>query len=43
MADAQSAFLHFDWDGIAAANETLNEGVNDIRTASAAIEAGEVN
>jgi hypothetical protein len=40
MADAQSAFLHFDWDGIAAANETLNEGVIEIHTAATAIGAG---
>jgi hypothetical protein len=34
MADAQSAFLHFDWDGVAAANDTLKQGVADISTAA---------
>lgn len=33
MADAQSAFLHFDWDGIAAANLTLKEGAANIAVA----------
>ena len=34
MADAQSAFLHFDWDSIAAANDTLKQGAADISTAT---------
>lgn len=33
MGDAQSAFLRFDWDGIAAANETLKQGASEISTA----------
>jgi hypothetical protein len=43
MADAQSAFLHLDWDGIAAANETLGEGVIEIHTAEVTVAAGNVN
>jgi hypothetical protein len=39
MADAQSAFLRFDWDGIAAANVTLGEGVNEIHAAVAELAA----
>ncbi len=33
MADAQSAFLHFDWDGIAAANDTLKRGAAEVAVA----------
>lgn len=33
MADAQSAFLRFDWDGIAAANDTLKLGVAQVSAA----------
>jgi hypothetical protein len=33
MADAQSAFLRFDWDGIAAANTTLRQGKADVTMA----------
>lgn len=33
MAQAQSAFLHFDWDAIATANDTLRQGVADLTTA----------
>ncbi|MCA9880154.1 MAG: hypothetical protein KC442_20310 [Thermomicrobiales bacterium] len=33
MAEAQAAFLRFDWDAIAAANDTLRQGVADLTTA----------
>ena len=33
MADAQSAFLHLDWDGIAAANVTLRKGATNLANA----------
>ena len=33
MTDAQSAFLRLDWNGVAAANVTLREGVDNIRAA----------
>lgn len=33
MGDAQSAFLHLDWDGIATANDTLKQGASEISTA----------
>jgi hypothetical protein len=33
MADAQSAFLRFDWVGIAAANDMLKQGIADISAA----------
>ncbi|MFT4041342.1 MAG: hypothetical protein QM692_24380 [Thermomicrobiales bacterium] len=35
MADAQSAFLRFDWDGVAAATQELDSGVAQIRAAQA--------
>ena len=35
MADAQAAFLRFDWDGIAAANDTLKQGAEAIAEAEA--------
>lgn len=37
MADAQSAFLRFDWDAIGIANEMLKQGVSDISAAEAAL------
>ncbi|MEZ4563396.1 MAG: hypothetical protein R2853_11715 [Thermomicrobiales bacterium] len=33
MSDAQSAFLRFDWDGVAAAHDTLKYGVTQVTTA----------
>lgn len=33
MSDAQSAFFRLDWDGIAAANDTLKQGAAEISTA----------
>ncbi len=41
MADAQSAFLRFDWDGIAAANDTLKQGAADISTAQDLLHAAD--
>ena len=38
MAQAQAAFLRFDWDAIAAANMTLQEGVDAIHAALTALE-----
>jgi hypothetical protein len=34
MADAQSAFLRLDWNGVAAANDTLKRGTATISTAA---------
>lgn len=33
MTDAQSAFFRLDWDGVAAANETLRQGAAEITSA----------
>ena len=33
MADAQSAFLRLDWDGVAAANDTLKQGAASVAAA----------
>lgn len=33
MTDAQAAFLRFDWDGVAAANDTLRQGAAHISVA----------
>lgn len=40
MADAQSAFFRFDWDGVAAANNILKQGVADITRAQALLQPG---
>lgn len=39
MSDAQSAFLHFDWSGVAAANDTLRQGAADIAAAKGFLES----
>jgi hypothetical protein len=43
MSDAQSAFIRFDWDGVAAANDTLKAGVDQIDAAIAETAGREPN
>lgn len=43
MSDAQSAFFRLDWDGIAAANVTLQAGVDEVSAAVSQLDYGEMN